>query len=502
MAKDTHRSSYACRTDAVGRAGLLFRCLTGHSDITTSSKLWRKHVTTSSTSRNAHHRSAPLAGARELRSCAHSALNTTLLGIVKGGLLYPVVDTVDHRVYGLGARGVVELDEISGSERLILRVGRHRGIARLEVDPAIHRLLAEEIDFRGLVGVGIGQYVRAFAVVVDTSARREVSSIAVGRQPANSFDQDSVTIDTALHRGIVVDVEGRGALVDLRSGKLLARLHPGVPAFDEGDILGFAGSAVDVKLHRTAIIAYPPLDFTRTHHSTKSRTAGNAACDTSSCFPRLILIDSENGRIARRIPMGYVFAKNVVVDARRGRFVVFGDGGLRVLDAASGRTVRTVRLGVLVVELGIDPAVNNAFVLSQATSDPYGDWRFLRANLSNGGVSVGIRYGIIGTGNNRHFEPPTAAIDGAVHRLFVMNDTIGIFDTRTGSFLGKWRLTLRSEKRVEPFLDMAIDQSTHRRDAPTLGASAFVVRAQATADPEDRAHVPNAGSGWQESTHY
>jgi hypothetical protein len=378
-----------------------------------------------------------------------SSGSRAVTGVVHGPLAAPVVDPVHHLVYGLQAYAVTVLDEATGRVCVLTRLGRNRGPVMLAVDPGDRRVLVEALRLNRMHGPKGRQVaeVTSLADDIDATSGRVVASVPISSfaLTAHILGQGSASVDERLHHGFVTDYAGHGVMVDMATGRVLARFSPGMA--DNEYILPNQNpntAAVDGRSHRLFI------------DTVESGNQGGG--------DDMTVVDTKTGRVLRRLRLKLGFTKGLLLDEADGRVIESGSGNVAIVDARSGKLARLVHPGIIIDPLDVDPRLHRFFLLAT----PLRDQSFARhlewIDDRTGAVHIGSRYGNYHLGNAPSYAPSCGVTDAAAARLFSLpgtNGTLDIFSTTFGSLLRRFPL-FREAKTLGEIWGMAVDEGTHR----------------------------------------
>ena len=252
-------------------------------------------------------------------------------------------------------------------------------------------------------------------VVVDN---RSGHAFASGGASVIMIDARSGAI---LHSALVGEDGIDSFAVDGRTGRVFftygQEQHAGVVLTRDGTIVR------RVTLYRPKT---PQNAFTGTASAVDERTGRVFICDTDN--KTVSILDAASGRLLRTTPVG-VTPSAVAVDERTGRVFVANEDGqsVGVLDAASGALLRTVPIGRYLHDVAVDRRAGTVLVAAtgkDAAGSP-GSVRVLDA-------ATGTPLRVIPVGR----DPAHVAVDEAAGRAVVtdlLDGTVSIVDTGRGT---------------------------------------------------------------------
>jgi YVTN family beta-propeller protein len=247
-------------------------------------------------------------------------------------------------------------------------------------------------------------------VMIDARTGAVLRTLAVGSLPL------AVRVDARTSRAFVLDAGDRSlSVLDTQTGRLLRTIRLNRPV----------GLVVDER-------------------------AGHLFVADADGEPlgTVYTLDARTGTLRRRTSLAGE-AGSMALDSPSGRLFVLNSAqsSVSVLDAATGRLVRTVAVDAGPTAIAVDERTRHAFVFSLTGSVSMLDAR-------SGAV---LRTTPVGN------DPVSLAIDGPAGRVFVVDDldqTLSVLDARTGRRLravaigGRWLSPLTSQ----PPVDSAVDE--------------------------------------------
>ncbi len=247
--------------------------------------------------------------------------------------------------------------------------------------------------------------------------------VADGREPMRSSTQALAILnaDTATVVGQVRVAEPPGPLLAVESVDRLIESSGGLP-FDNSPTTAVvavdAASGMVVRRRQIGMVAGDMVadeQMRRVFVLPVGIAPGNAV---------VTILDAHNGAPLRQTTVG-INPTALAVDARRGQVVVVnmggftpaggfaGNGGLSVLDAWSGRVVRTIPLDLRPIAVALDTDHERAYVVEQglqASPEEGQGGQVVVVDLHSGKVVQTVDVGL---------DPHAVVVDEATHRAFV-----------------------------------------------------------------------------------
>lgn len=363
-------------------------------------------------------------------------------------IAFPVVDATTHQVFGVGVHNVVVLDELTGRVHPLLTLGKRHGPEFLAVDPRSDHLLVSDLRFDHIAKNPRASWFTNLAYVIDVPTDRVIRIVQVHRhipllyllpgEPAGV-----VAVDSALHHGFVIDPQGDGIMLDMRTGVVLARFRVDPPP---SAATRKAMVAVDMKTHRLFI-----------------------GSDETMATNQLLVavVDTQTGRVIHWMHRKQPYVQALAAAPTAGHvFVLTPTGQVYVLDAASGRVLRSHRLGSFGFDMIADTQSGRTFVVATVYTHTsayiHGALVVLGNKIGRVLRTIGFSGGVSHTNGGASavaLENARLAVDPGANRIF-FNSGIGckieVYNGYTGAHLG----TLHPP--CSGYYGMAMDSVTHR----------------------------------------
>lgn len=156
------------------------------------------------------------------------------------------------------------------------------------------------------------------------------------------------------------------------------------------------------------------------------------------------VLDTATGKVLHSVPVGVAPAA-IAVDVSSGRVFVVNSqlhsskgpqGTVSMLDARDGRLLRTIRVGAIPFDVVVDEGTNQAFILNSYLPG-YTDVKGANANVSVLDATTGRVLRTVDLGPNpAPFLGRALALDARRHVVFVpSHDGLNLLDARSGSLL-------------------------------------------------------------------
>jgi len=285
---------------------------------------------------------------------------------------------------------------------------------------------------------------------------------------AGAFDQqrDQVILYGSDRMGwrvwtLKADLSGRVQLVSVQTpGGLAADTPQGhlfVPS-DRSTRVAMLDARTGTGLHTTTIGAWPPgVSYLTWRPMAVCARCGRVFAATGyggTPDPRagIGVLDATTGRALRTVPVGHTLAQ-MVVDERTARLFALNarDATVSVLDARTGTPLRTIPVGRNPLAVAVDARAERVFVTSNAFPSGTGGAPG-RIDVLDARTGAVVATTLVGS------SPGAVAVDERRGRAFVVNsvsNTVSMLDTRTGT-------VLRTTHVGQTPVGIAVDE---RRDA-------------------------------------
>ncbi len=375
------------------------------------------------------------------------AIGVAILGVRDGAVSYRATPSPDAVTVAVGPDPrAVAVDEVlgrafvaAGSVSIVdlLHPGRARAVSvanepfELTADASLRRIFVTTLYGNGSLTVLdalSGTLVRT--IIADASRDDHLSAtrVAIDDRSEHVFasgDTSVVMIDARsgaiLHSAPVGDNGIDSFAVDGRTSRVFF-------TYDQGQYAGVV-SARDGTIVRRVTLYHRTAHqdtISGTASAVDERTGRVFICDTDN--KTVSMLDASSGRLLRTTPVGAT-PSAVAIDDRTSRAFVANEDGqsLSVLNASSGALLRTVPIGRYLHDVAVDRRARTVLVTAtgkDAFRDP-GSVRVLDE-------ATGATLRVIPVGK----DPASVAVDEAVGRAIVTNlqdGTVSIVDTGRGS---------------------------------------------------------------------
>ncbi len=282
--------------------------------------------------------------------------------------------------------GVSVLDAASG--RVLRRWRLPLQIAAIGLDMRANRLVIASANDPGRAGT---------VSIVDVANGRLLHRTPLALPPARVI-MDDLTGRAFILSGFnagpspVTQASGRIDILDTRTGTLLRSIPLASPP---------SAAAIDTRTGHVFVLDRGPARLVRAQ-----TTSGGLGTWLPTGPGHALMLDARSGRVLRVIPVG-ISPAGMAVDTARARVYIVnqggrdaygaingtplqltaplrGPGGLTILDAASGRHLRTIALGTAPTAVAVDAHAGRAFIADQGATtrssapDP---WEWVPARL-------------------------------------------------------------------------------------------------------------------------